>query len=175
MSKISSAREAHTVPTMTVTVCLSTKVNEERDVLMTRIREAEAKKGAGDRLSMKTAVQKLREELAAVEDREREHMHVLRFTKMKGLDFANLTAQFPAREKSTLDQQLGYNHHAACLAAAKETGLEVVDGADAPIDDDDWATIYDIGSGWDIENIVQANLNLNATGSARLVGRLKKD
>jgi hypothetical protein len=175
MSKISSAREAHTVPTITVTVCLSTKATEERDAIMVRIREAEAKKGAGDRLSKKTEVQSLREELAAVEDREREHMHVLRFTKMSGLDFANLTAQFTAREKSALDQQLGYNHHAACLAAAKQSGVELVDDKPVALDDEDWQTIYDIGSGWDLENIVQAVLNLNATGSARLVGRLKKD
>jgi len=189
LSKISEAREGYTPRTARVTVCLDNAVSDERDALMGRIREvgaeiskAEKSNRADERLTRKTKADKLRddlkqlrEDLAALEDREREHMHTLQFTKLKGLQWADLTAIFPPREKVPFDMQLGYNHHAAAIAAAKTNAVELVSGKPTTLDDDDWSTLLDLGSGWDVENIVQTVLDLNVLHGSRAVARLKKD
>jgi hypothetical protein len=175
-SKISSAREGYKPRTATVTVCLDSEIADQRDDLMRALAEANKTKAkANDRLTQKTAATKLREEIAELEDREREHMHTLRFTKLDGLAWADLTAIYAPRENSAFDQQLGYNHHAAAIHAAKVNGVELVDGETRSIDDDDWSTILEVASGWDVENIVTAVLELNVFHASRAVGRLKKD
>jgi hypothetical protein len=178
MSKISDARTNYKPRTTTVTVCLDTEVAEQRDVLLTKLAEArQAQEKAGARLTQKSPIPKLQAELAALEDREREHMHVLRFTKLDGLEWVNITATHPARPDSADDLSLGYNNHAASIEAAKVNGVEIVEGKADPVelDDDDWATILEVGSGWDVENIVTSVMNLNVLRSARKVARLKKD
>ena len=188
MSKISEAREGYTPRTARVTVCLDNAVSDERDALMRRIRETAAEvdavakaNRADERLTRKTKADKLREdlkqlreELAALEDREREHMHTLQFTKLKGLEWADLTAIYPPRQNVPFDMELGYNHHAAALAAAKKNGVALVDGKPVALDDDDWSTILEIGSGWDVENITTTVLDLNVLHGSRAVARLKK-
>ena len=177
MTKISDARTNHKPRTTTVTVCLDTEISEERDRLIGKLIEArEAAQKPGARLTQKSPIPKLEAELAALEDREREHMHVLRFTKLDGLAWVNITAQHPPRDGSADDASLGYNNHEASLEAAKANGVEIVEGQAEPVklDDDDWATILEVGSGWDIENIVTAVMTLNVLRSARKVARLKK-
>lgn len=175
-NKISSAREGYKPRTATVTVCLDSTVSDERDKLMAALAEANKKKAkAGERLTQKSEATKLREQIAELEDREREHMHALQFTKLEGLAWAELTAQYTARDNSAFDQDLGYNHHAAAIHAAKLNGVELIDGETRAIDDDDWATILEVASGWDVENIVTAVLRLNVMIAATRVARLKKD
>jgi len=175
-SKISSAREGYKPRTATVTVCLDSAVSDERDKLMAALAEAEKKKTKADgRLTQKSEATKLREQLAELEDREREHMHMIQLTKLEGLAWAELTAQYPARDNSAFDQDLGYNHHAAAIHAAKVNGVELVDGEMREIDDDDWDTILEVASGWDVENIVTVVLRLNVMIAANRVARLKKD
>ena len=175
-SKISAASEGYKPRTNTVTICLDTAVSAERDALMAKLAEAsKAKAKAGDRLTQASPVTKLQKQLADLEDREREHMHTLRFAKLDPLAYADITVKHEPREGSHFDASLGYNHHAACIEAAKVNGVEIDDDKVVPLDDDDWETILTVASGQDIENIVTVVLDLNVMRSARALGRLKKD
>lgn len=176
-SKISAASEGYKPRTKSVTICLDTSVSAERDALMAKLAEAnKAKPKAGDRLTQASPVPKLQKQIAELEDREREHMHTLRFAKLDPLVYADITVKHEPREGSHFDASLGYNHHAACIEAAKVNGVEIDDDdKTVALDDDDWKTILTVASGQDIENIVGVVLDLNVMRSARAVGRLKKD
>jgi hypothetical protein len=175
-SKISAASEGYKPRTNTVTICLDTGVSAERDALMVQLQAAtKAKPKADDRLTQASPVTKLQKQIAELEDRERDHMHTLRFTKLDPLVYADITAKHEPREGSHFDASLGYNHHAACIDAAKVNGVEIDGGKTVPLDDADWETILTVASGQDIENIVTVVLDLNVMRSARALGRLKKD
>ena len=175
-SKISAASEGYEPRTKTVTICLDTAVSAERDALMAKLAEAsKAKPKAGDRLTQASPVPKLQKQLAELEDREREHMHTLRFAKLSPLQWADITALYPPRDASHFDHSLGYNHHAAAVHAAKLNGVEVVDDKVVALDDEDWAAILEVASGWDLENVVTVVLDLNVLHASRTIGRLKKD
>jgi len=174
MSKISDASKAHTPRTSDVTICLDAGLADERNGLMAELAAAQKTKGDG-RLTRKSAVDKVREQIAELEDREREHLHTLRFTKLSGLAWADLAALYPPRQNVPFDVSLGYNHHAAAVHAAKVNGVEIRDGETIALDDDDWKTILDIGAGWDVDNIVTTVLDLNVLQASRAIGRLKKD
>jgi hypothetical protein len=175
-SKISAAREGYTPRTNTVTICLDTGISSERDALMAQLAEASKPKAkANERLAQKSPATKLREEIEALEKREREHMHTLRFAKLSPLEWADVTALYSPRDGSHFDASLGYNHHAAAVHAAKINGVEIVDGEVVKLDDEDWAAILEVASGWDIENIVTVVLDLNVLHASRSLGRLKKD
>lgn len=176
MSKISDIAQNYRPPSSTVTVMLSPndKAVRRREELLREITEAQKPK-PGDRLTKKSPVDELRAELEAVEATEAQFMRTLRFTKLDGLAFAALTAEHPPRETVPFDLQLGFNHHAGSLSAAKLNGVDVTDVAEGvPLDDDDWKVIFTVGSGIDVENIVQTVLELNVMRSMRTIGRLKK-
>lgn len=198
MGNIAKAGQNYKAPTGTVDLILDVEVAKERKVLLDRI--AEARDEAKGRL-VTPKLKKLNEELAALTDREREHLHKLRFTKLPGMEWADLAAKFPPRLESQFDQDLGYNHHAASIAAAQHTTeagkpvtvelLPIPEGPRDPeaeyvtangvdylvglLDDEDWETILTVGAGWDIDNIVSVNLNLNVLQASNRLGRLKKD
>jgi hypothetical protein len=183
MGNIAKAREGYKPPTGTVQVVLDAEVAKERKLLLDRI--AEARDEAKGRL-VTPKLKKLNDELDALTEREREHVHVLRITKLPGMEWADLAAKFPPRLDVQFDLDLGYNHHAASIAAAKHTTeagkpitVELVgDGDDVkevPLDDDDWATILEVGAGWDVDNIVTLVINLNVIQASNRLGRLKKD
>jgi len=175
-SKISAAREGYTPRTATVTICLDTGISAERDALMAQLAEASKPKAkANERLAQKSPATKLREQIAELEAREREHMHTLRFAKLSPLQWADITALYPPRDASHFDHSLGYNHHAAAVHAAKLNGVEVVDDKVVALDDEDWAAILEVASGWDLENVVTVVLDLNVLHASRTIGRLKKD
>ena len=175
MSKISDIAQNYRPPTRTVIVMLTPNDDamRRREELLTAIVDVE--KAAGERLARKAPTAKLREELAALEKSETKFMRTLRFTKLDGIKWAELTAKYGPREDVAFDAQLGYNHHAVALIAAKVNGTDVTDGAEEPLDDADWETIHKVASGWDIENIATAVLEMNVMRSARTIGRLKKD
>lgn len=175
-SKISAAREGYKPRTNTVTICLDTGISAERDALMAKLAEASKPKAKADeRLTQASPAAKLRKQIDDLEEREREHMHTLRFAKLTPLQWADITALYEPRDGSHFDHSLGYNHHAAAIHAAKLNGVEVVDDKVVPLDDDDWAAILEVASGWDIENVVTVVLDLNVLHASRAIGRLKKN
>lgn len=183
MGNIAKAGQSYKPPTGTVQIVLDAEVARERKTLLDQIEAAQVE--AKGRL-VTPKLKKLNDDLTALTEREREHVHKLRITKLPGMEWADLAAQFPPRLNVQFDLELGYNHHAASIAAARHTTADgkpitvelVEDGnevKEVPLDDDDWKTILDVGAGWDVDNIVNLIINLNVLQASNRLGRLKKD
>lgn len=176
MGNIAKAREGYKPPTGTVQVVIDAEVARERKTLLDKIAVAEEE--SKDR-TVTPALKKLRGQLAELTEREREHVHKLRMVKLPGVEWNDLADTFPPRLDVQFDLDLGYNHHAVALAAARKTTVELVENGDevteVPLDDEDWDTILEVGSGWDIANIVNLQINLNVLQASNRLGRLKKD
>jgi hypothetical protein len=186
MGNIAKARQGYKPPTGTVQIVLDAELAKERKQLLDAIEEArEEAKGR----PVTPKLKKLMDELTVLTEREREHVHKLRITKLPGLEWADLAAKYPPRLDVQFDLELGYNHHAASIAAAQSTigegddawpvTVEIVqDGEkikEVPLDADDWAAILEVGAGWDVDNIVNLVINLNVLQASNRLGRLKKD
>lgn len=176
MGNIANARKGYKPPTGTVQIVLDVELAKERKLLLDRI-DAAREEAKGRLVTPK--LKKLNEELDALTEREREHVHKLRMTKLPGVEWGDLADKYPPRMDVQFDLDLGYNHHAVALAAARISTVELVEDGDevkeALLDDEDWDTILDIASGWDIGNIVNLQINLNVLQASNRLGRLKKD
>jgi hypothetical protein len=207
MGNIAKGRQTYKPPTATVRMVLDSELAKERNTLLKQIGAAnehvdELRRQSGDRPvtpKLKKAndeILKLNEQLQALEEREREHVHTLHMTKLPGIEWNDISDKFPPRIDVQMDLDLGYNHHAVALVAAQVNTVDVKEPVEegAPLDEDatyvevngvthraepldaeDWEFIQDIASGWDIANIVQVQLNLNVLQASNRLGRLKKD
>lgn len=202
MGNIAKARQGYKAPTGTVQVVIDAELAKERKTLLDTIDQEEQKLSdevnraavAADGRPATPKLKKLRDELNAMKQqhqeqldaltkREQEHVHKLRIAKLPGMEWADLVAKFPPRLDVQFDLELGYNHHAASIAAARYTTeagrpitVEVMDdGSEVPLDDDDWDAILEVAAGWDVDNIVNLVINLNVLQASNRLGRLKKD
>lgn len=221
MSKISQAREGYKPPTGTVNIVVDAKLAIERKTLMDA--HAASLEALSDQITAEAQkveqrpatpkLKKLRDELeelqltqqaelVALEEREREHVHKLQMIKLPGVEWNDIADRYPPRLDVQFDLDLGYNHHAVAIAAARHTTasgqpvtVELIDLPEGaakdpaaeyrtvngveylvgPVDDEDWDTILEVGSGWDLSNIVSLQLNLNVLQASNRLGRLKKD
>jgi hypothetical protein len=206
MGNIAKARQGYKPPTGTLRMVLDVELAKERNTLLKRIgaandhvdelrREASGRPVTPKLKKANDEVLRLNEELQALEEREREHVHLLHMTKLPGIEWNDIADKFPPRVDVQLDIDLGYNHHAVSLVAARVNTVDVkeplaegeqrdedgtyveVDGVvhrAELLDDDDWDSIEEIASGWDIANVVNLQLNLNVLQSSNRLGRLKK-
>lgn len=203
MGAIARATENYTKPTAVVAVWLDSEVTPKRAAAITKLRQAEnvvaalerekpAEDGSSKPLGnpqLKQARQQVtryRRELDELEERERAHAHLLQFAKLDGIQWADISAVYTPRPGNRIDDQTSTNYHAAGLHAAKVSGSLLVEDPEGsvevdgttyrpePIDDEDWQAIQEIGSGWDIERIAWANLELNVLHSSNQLARLSK-
>lgn len=204
MGFIAQAAQDYVKPWNVRQVWLDSASTSKRGPAITKLRQAEnvvraiegekpAEDGSSQTLGnpeLKRARQKvttLTRELAKIEEAEAEHAHLLRFEKLDGLQWSDISALYPPRPNVQVDNEVGTNYHAAGLHAAKVTGQRLVKDPEGPydlegtkyrgepIDDDDWRVIQTIGAGWDIERIAWANLELNVLHASNQLARLSKD
>jgi hypothetical protein len=192
MGNIAKAKAANSKPIGgTLIVWLNTDVSKERSDKFRELQAEEAKHDGRKALpkGAETKVTKLRQELHEIEEREREHAHVLYFEKLPGNDFADLSDLYPPRAGNPTDLELGFNTRKTTLAAAKATGHELIEDSEGdfttptqpdkvfrkvPLDEDDWSAILELGSGYDLNGLEGLILNLNVYYASQMVARWKK-
>jgi hypothetical protein len=207
MGNLAKSLQTYTPATGTVKMVLDVELAKERKALLTQISQLngdadELRRELGQR-PVTPKLKKVNDHIAEVEkqiedleEREREHLHTLHMTKLPGIEWNDLSDKFPPRLEVQLDLDLGYNHHATALAAARKNTVDVkealapgatrdpdatyvdIDGVThraEPLDGEDWDFIEQIASGWDIANVVNVQLNLNVMQASNRLGRLKKD
>lgn len=99
----------------------------------------------------------------------------LRFEKMPGEEWAAIAAKHPARLDSTIDRLSGYNYHATAREAAPASGYAL--GKDEKREDlkpEDWAGLFDIMSGREMENLASSLWELNDFGPRKRVDAARK-
>lgn len=162
--KLAAAREAR--PTRDVRVVLDGELAREIDRLNDELETAKALAGEEDgRLGVKTRAQEIEARMESVRAAAQDSVVTLRFTRLPGRDWAVLTSRFPPRGDVPIDKHYGYDYDAVCEAAAAASGVMVVDGEAVPLtvdaDTNEWAELFEVLTGRDVQEIRDAQWNLN--------------
>lgn len=184
MSSVSeklAAAKAAPRPFLDVSVALTDTLSDGRAALLESVKDAK-KSRAKDR---NARVAKVEAELDALLRAEVESLLTLRFYKLDGDRWADLTAQCPLRLNSPIDRQYGYNILAVVKLAAPLSGVSVEGDEEVPLtvseasEDspepvDEWSDLFRVLSGHEVSRIVDAVYRLNEYDPAKRVSRLKK-
>lgn len=99
----------------------------------------------------------------------------LRFDKMPGEEWAAIASRHPGRLDSSIDRLSGYNYHAAAVEAAPLCGYALGDDdAREPLTAEDWAGLFEILSGRELEAIATSLWEMNDWGPRRKINAAKK-
>lgn len=178
--KLAKAKDAPR-PFLDVSVALTDTLSDGRAALLESVKAAK-KSRAKDR---DERVAKVEAELDALLRAEVESLLTLRFYKLDGDRWADLTAQCPLRLNAPIDRQYGYNLHAVVKLAAPLSGVALEGDEEVPLTVleasennpepvDEWADLFRILSGHEVSRIVDTVYRLNEYDPAERVSRLKK-
>jgi hypothetical protein len=170
LAKAKQSREEQGPPTRTVTVTLDQDVST-RLVKLEEQLELEKQKPVDGRLSKKSPIAELMEEIQTVKAEFVDTLVDLKFTRIIGSDWNDLTIVNPPREDSLPDMQVfHYNIAAVTRAAAIRSGVLVDDdGSERPLTEAQWEDMFELLSGKDMERIANAIYALNEGESERAV------
>lgn len=161
-----AARKKAERPSQVVSVSLDADLAEERAALQAQL-DAVRSGPKDDRLGLKAKSDEIRERIDALQDAELDSLVELRVTRAPGVEWASLTASYPARLDSLVDRRYGFNLHALTVAegwrwverregdawvAFKKTDKPRVD---------QWGDFCQVISGGDLATIVDAVFELN--------------
>jgi hypothetical protein len=157
-----SAAKAAPRPTRDTKVVLDSDVAHRRRELIDAIDNAQ-KPQADGRLAMGVDIGPLQEELDALEAEFTGSLVTLRFTRMLGMDWAELVIKNPPRQDVLVDQYVGnYNVHAVTRAAAIATGAVVnEDGTTYAPTATEWDDLFNTISGAEFNDVVDTVYALN--------------
>lgn len=187
-ARLSAAHEAPR-PTRDVTVLLDDGLSSKRQALQERLERAKSASVLDQRLTSvspheKTA-RKVQAELDALTGEAAGSLVVLRFTRLAGDKWADITARCPADMTIAVDRHYGFNMNLACKLAAPLSGVRVEGDEEFPLavipasegvpKVDEWATLFDTISGHEFGQIIEAIYALNEFDPASRVSELKKE
>ena len=170
-------------PSRDVVVSLDADVSERRAVLREELEKARANPDA--RLASKSEPELIQGQLDELMALTADSLVTLRFTRMSGDEWAEITARCPVRLDAAIDRQYGYNVHGVCKLAAPLCGVRVDGDELVPLvvsaaaqgvpAVDEWADLFDTISGHEFGLIVDAIYELNEYEPASRVAQLKKE
>lgn len=170
LAKAKQTRDEQGPPSRIVTVALDQDVSQRLADLEEQL-EQEKKKPTDGRLTKKSPLAALVEQIDKVKAEFVDTLVDLKFTRILGSDWNDLTIVNPPREDSLPDKVFfGYNMHAVTRAAALLNGVIVEDdGTEHAPTEEQWNQIFELVSGKDLENIADAVYALNEGESERAV------
>ncbi len=165
--KLAAAKEKGR-PSKTVTVALDDEVAARLAELDERI-EAEKQKPDDGRLAKSSPLAKLIKEADEVRDQFANSLVDLKFTRLVGEGWSDLTLNNPPRPNVLADMYFQYDFNAVTRHAAVESGV-LVDGDDEQeLTAEQWEDLFSVVSGDDHRRIADAIFALNEGDSARAV------
>lgn len=170
IGELLKAKKTAPTPFEDVEVLWDTDVADQVAALEAEIAEREA----DQRLASDNGVSALK---AQIDELKNSASVVLtfRFRRMDGFDYAALCAKHPPRLDVSADLGAGgYNIDAVARAAAKASGVRLVDDTEETLSDDEWDGIFESLSGHDVKNIRDAIWSLNEYGPAQQLELAKK-
>lgn len=186
MSRVSekiAAAKAVPRSTIDVTVSLVRDLAEKRAELVAELEQAKASND--DRLGAPTAASVVQEKLDAILEEEADSLVVLRFTRLPGDAWTELTRLCPPNPQSLLDMHYRYSLNDVCKLAARFVDSSgrayghVVEGDESTAltvdgDVDEWRDVFEATSGPEFSTIVDALYSLNVYGPSERLNELKK-
>lgn len=166
--KLAAAKEKGR-PFKTVTVSLDAEVSSRLAALEARV-EDEKRAPDDGRLAKSSPLAKLLKQVDEVKAEFAETLVDLKFTRMLGSDWSDLTITHPPRPDSLPDKVVfGYDFHAVTRGAALRSGVVVEDGQERELTDEQWNDLFELLSGGDHEQIANTVYSLNEGDSNRAV------
>lgn len=180
--RLASAKAAAR-PSKDVTVVLDADVSARLAELRVELEAARATPDA--RLAAETEPEKVQAQIDELLALTADALITLRFTRMSGEKWAEITARCPIRAGATIDLQYGYDMHAVCKIAAPLCGVRVEGDEEFPLvyakaspgveAVNEWADLFETVSGHEFSLIVDAIYMLNEYEPAVRVDALKKE
>lgn len=178
-----SKAESAPTPSMVVSVCLNPEIAERRAALIDALeqaKKADSREPEDQRLGAPAPASNARTKkaLGALRrfDQKAEVALVdLRFTRMPGDEWAELTSAYPMRADVALDRHYGYNFDAVSTLAARRSGVILTDEGEQLATPEQWARMFRILSGHDVEKIRDVVWTLNEYGPQQHIQALVKD
>lgn len=165
-----AAAQAAAVPFKDVPVSLDAGFSAKRDALIERINAPQD----DQRLAQADPTESLKQELEELLEQENDSLVTLRFYKVPGDEWANLTATHPARQSALIDMKYGYNMHAVCRASAVSNGRVVEGESELTQTEAEWSELWVLLAGSDFANVCDAIFLLNEYEPNNRIERLKK-
>ncbi|HEU5223433.1 MAG TPA: hypothetical protein VFU07_07105 [Candidatus Lumbricidophila sp.] len=161
-------------PTVDVQVTLDAALAARVEELQDALQAAQDAYTADPRLSATAEIKTAQEALDAVLEEAREALITLRFTRMDGDMWSELTSRCPARLDVDMDKVYGFNVNAVLALAAPLSGVLVEGDTVAEIPEADWRVLFKRLSGYELSLINDAIFSLNVWGPSQRVAELKK-
>jgi hypothetical protein len=165
--KLAAAKERGR-PSKIVTVALDAEVSDRLASLEDQV-EAEKQKPQDGRLAKKSPLTDLLQQVEDVRAEFSDTLVDLKFTRLIGESWSDITLNNPPRDKVLADLYFQYDFNAVTRHAAIESGVLVEDGADRTLTADDWDSLLELISGGDHRRIADAIYALNEGDTARAV------
>lgn len=166
--KLAAAKEKGR-PSKTVTVSLDAEVSGRLAELEAQV-EVEKRKPDDGRLAKSSPLAKLLKQVDEVKAEFADTLVDLKFTRMLGAAWLDLTSTNPPRPDSISDKMIfGYDFNAVTRAAAHQSGVLVEDGQERELTAEEWDDLFSLLAGGDHEQIANAVYALNEGESNRAV------
>ena len=181
-----AAAKSASRPTRTVQVLLDADLSAKREELRAELERARTAAASDQRLAaVNTAEQAVQTKLDELLNESAESLVTLRFSRLPGDKWAEITARCPVRLDAPIDRQYGYNMHAVCRLAAPVSGVRVEGDGEVPLTVtkateetpavDEWADLFGTISGHEFGLIIDAIYDLNEYSPAAGITQLKKE
>lgn len=172
-------------PTKDVQVLLDDDLAARREALQAEIDAAKAEAENDPRLTGANPTEgKIQKKLDALLKESKEALVTLRFTRLPGDKWADITARCPVRVDAPIDRQYGYNMQAASMIAAPLCGVRVDGDEEIPLtvtaatEDtpavNEWADLFTTITGHEFIRIMDAIYEMNEYAPAERINSLKK-
>ncbi|WP_442575867.1 hypothetical protein ACSBPH_01570 [Microbacterium sp. F51-2R] len=180
---ILAAAESEAPDTRTVKVCVNPAVARKRAALLEALKQAkeldakasttEERLGAAPAPTTEHA-DRAQAELEAFDDEVLKSLITLKFTRLDGERWSNLTAANPMRVDVALDRNYGYNFDAVSKTAAMLTGVRLSDDGEELLTPEQWDRLFKRLSGHDFRLIIDAVWTLNEYAPSQHIEALVK-
>lgn len=182
-----AAAKAAPRKTKDVSILLDTDLAEQREALRAQIERVRDVAAQNQRLAGGPNPEEVRlqEQLDKLLADSADALITLRFERLAGDTWSEITARCPVRLDAPIDRQYGYNMHQVCKLAAPISGARVEGDELVPLivqaatpdtpAIDEWADLFQTISGHEMILIIDAIYDLNAWDPAHQVASLKKE
>lgn len=172
-------------PSKDVQVLIDGGLSDERVAMQGDVERLQAEAASDQRLTGENPkVKAAQKKLNAFLEKSHDALVTLRFTRLPGDQWAEITARCPVRVDAPIDRQYGYNMTAVCKLAAPLSGVRVDGDAEVPLlvtkaaegvpAVDEWADLFETISGHELGRIIDAVYELNEYAPAQRINELKK-
>jgi hypothetical protein len=102
------------------------------------------------------------------------HRHVLRFSRMNPVEYAEETLRHPPRLEIGVDREFGYNLTSLTVAVAPRCAVLIDGETSEPLSAEEWADVFAAADAGAIQNMQNTVFHLNEFASSKAADAARK-